>query len=554
MNRVKIFNKIKKGSFPINQKKFSLIPHQKDKKLNQRNEIGTEVLATVVSSLKMGSVFKTLGIGAFVTGFVSSGMAFSFFRYKISNPNQCLVRTGLGIKDMVISKTGMLWPFQKYKYINMNPENYTIDVHAMSNQKMEFVLPSVFTIGPKDDNESLIKFARYLLEDSESDGNKIVSLIRGIVEGETRVLAAQMTIDEIFNDRATFKKKIYDNVQEELNQFGLKIFNANIKELQDTPGSEYFTHLRQKTKSEAEGTAKINISEAKKNADIGVKQRELETRKQVAQYEAEAIEKENETKRKIIESNTALEIVKANTTKEISLANIESEKTALMREVDLQKEVDQRRIAQETERMRSVELSKAIVQAEKTIKISEGDKRSKEIDAEANLFQKQKEAEALLFQKQRDAEGNLFQQMKEAEGSFIQKTKESDAHLYQKDKEAKGIELTYNAQSEGVTKLLESFKGDSRGFTQFMMFEKNLYPILSKHTADAIHGLNPKISVWNTGSDSKNNNSYTDVINNLGKSLVPMVDIIHQQTGMNPMDIFKGEQNKDMKLDMPMKV
>ena len=49
-----------------------------------------------------------------------------------------------------------------------------------------------------------------------------------------------MTMEEIFNDRQMFKNTIIKGVQEELDQFGLQVQNANIKELQDTEDSKYF--------------------------------------------------------------------------------------------------------------------------------------------------------------------------------------------------------------------------------------------------------------------------------------------------------------------------
>ena len=63
----------------------------------------------------------------------------------------------------------------------------------------------------------------------------------GVLEGEVRILSAQLTVEQIFNDRKAFKETIISNVQEELELFGLQIYNANIKELQDSPGSEYFS-------------------------------------------------------------------------------------------------------------------------------------------------------------------------------------------------------------------------------------------------------------------------------------------------------------------------
>jgi flotillin len=120
---------------------------------------------------------------------------FLLTRYKISSANQYLVRTGLGIKDILISKNGIQWPFQRVAYVDLTPKSYNLVVHAMSNEKMEFILPTVFTIGPKDDLENLRIFAKFLLNQDE---DSITDIIKGVIEGETRVLAANMSIEEIF--------------------------------------------------------------------------------------------------------------------------------------------------------------------------------------------------------------------------------------------------------------------------------------------------------------------------------------------------------------------
>jgi len=562
MHKLTLFKKLNPFEQSFKLVQYKSLEKYNSYKFHSSKPLQNKTVNTIVESstkLYESDIFHTLltstMYGSAALG-IATLLAFPLFRYKISSSDQYLVRTGLGIKDMKISKTGMRWPFQEFRYIDMRPNNYTFNLQAMSSQKMEFVLPGVFTIGPKDDFESLIKYSRYLLDDDQSENkikgkSHIDSLVEGIIEGETRVLAAQMTIDEIFSDRATFKSKIIKNVQEELDQFGLLIFNANIKELQDTPGSEYFTFLRQKTKSEAEGNARIDTSEAKKNADIGVKQRELETRKQVAEYEALAIEKENENKKKIVESNALLSIVQADTSRKVQIANIEADKNAKIREVELQMEVEQRNILQETEHKRSVELSKAIVNAEKEIKTAEGEKRSKEINADALLYQKTKEADGDLYQTTKAAEGKLLQMTKEAEGRLIQMIKDAEGSLCLTTKEADGIKLTYEAQSEGVTKLLNSFDNDQQKFMQYLMVDKDLYTKLAKSNADAIQGLNPKITVWNTGNDSSKNNMYTDTIRNVVQMIPPLFNTIHDQTGMSPIDILKGTIQEN---DKPQKV
>lgn len=426
--------------------------------------------------------------------------AFTAYRYKISSPDQYLVRTGLGIKDMIISKKGFQWPFQKFSYIDMHPRNYSFNLHAMSNQKMEFILPGVFTIGPRDDPEALANYARYLLDDrkmttTNEDGEEVVqtaldtsrvdALIEGVIEGETRVLAAMMTIEEIFNDRAAFKSRIIKNVQDELDQFGLQIFNANIKELQDAPGSEYFQYMRQQTRSEAESKSLIDIAEAKRKADIGQKEREADSRIKIASFEAAAVEKENENRQLIAKSNAELGAIEAEAKRRIDIANIEARAAANSRDAELQKEVEQRKIAQETEALRAKDYTRTQVTAEMAAKEAEG---------VANAIRLRAEAE-----------------------------------LYQQEQHARGVLAVYNAQSEGINNMIASFGGNRDALIQYLMLDKNVYVDLAKENAQAIQGLNPKITVWKTGGDDKK-----DPIRDVLQMVPPLVSTIHDQTGIKP--------------------
>ena len=48
-------------------------------------------------------------------------------------------------------------------------------------------------------------------------------IVKGIIEGETRVIVSSMTMEEIFKEREVFKTAVIRNVQKELDQFGLRM-------------------------------------------------------------------------------------------------------------------------------------------------------------------------------------------------------------------------------------------------------------------------------------------------------------------------------------------
>lgn len=206
--------------------------------------------------------------------------------YLIAKPSEYIVITGRGIDDVKLAKKGWVYPLQSSWKFDISPMNYTFDVQAMSIEKLPFTLPAVFTIGPRDDEESLTKYAK-LIATHDMSGRHVTELLKGIIEGETRVLAAGMTMEEVFKGAEYFKQEVFDKVQVELDQFGLNIYNANIKQLVDIPGQEYFSYLGQKTQHEAANQAKVDVAEAKYKGDKGAKEREGLTLRNAAKVNAE---------------------------------------------------------------------------------------------------------------------------------------------------------------------------------------------------------------------------------------------------------------------------
>ena len=403
------------------------------------------------------------------TGTVIAVVVWLASRFRVANASQYVVRTGLAIPDVSISKKAIQWPFQTAVTMNMNPHNYTFALSAMSREKVEFNLPGVFTIGPEDRADQLRKYVT-LLSGSEKSMDEI---IKGLIEGETRVLAASLEIEEIFNGRDKFRTTIIAAVQDELAKFGLVIYNANIKELEDAKGSEYFVNMRQRKLASAENQARRDIADAKFQGDVGVKEKERDTRIQTAQYEADAVQQENTRNAEVAKSTAEFQILKAKYDQQTKLAHIESVKAAEIRDSELQRDLENRNISQETERLRSKLLVQAIVEAEA----------------------KQKKADADLYMAQRDAEG---------------------------------IRARFEAQADGLQRLM-SATPDPNTMIQYLMIDRGVLPQLAEANAKAIQGLKPNITSWVTSPSAG-----SDPIANLMKSLPPLISTIYDQTGIRP--------------------
>lgn len=179
---------------------------------------------------------------------------------------------------------------------------------------------------------------------------------------------------------------MFEKVQMELNQFGLLIYNANVKQLVDVQGHEYFSYLGQKTQMEAANQAKVDVAEAKMKGEIGSKLREGQTlqnaskidaetkifstnrqgegRKEEIKVKAEVKIFENEREADVAEANAELATKKARWAQQSQMAEVVAAKAVAIREAELQREVEQKNAMTQTEKLKAEFLSKASVEYE----------------------------------------------------------------------------------------------------------------------------------------------------------------------------------------------
>ncbi|KAF5204044.1 Flotillin-like protein [Thalictrum thalictroides] len=466
--------------------------------------------------------------------------------YMVAKPTEYLVITGFGINEIKITKKAWVLPGQYCTRFDVSPVNYTFEVNAMSSEKLSFLLPAVFTIGPKtDDDESLMKYAK-LLSPHDRNSKDVKELVQGIIEGETRVLAASMTMEEVFKGTKAFKEKVFSKVQLELNQFGLWIYNANIKQLVDVPGHEYFSYMSQKVQSEAANQAKADTAEAKRKGDTGAKESAALTEQNVARIEKEtkiiAFQRKQEIEleakslqtaldvfnrkkdEEVARANAELQIAKAKLAQQSQVAEVEAEMTVELRTADLQRELELKNALTQKEKLKAAYLSKASVEYD--IKVQE---------ANAEFYRKQKAAEAVLYEKEKTAEA----QRMNAEAALFTRQQAVTGELFAKQKEAEGLMALAHAQGVYVKTMLDAFGGDYNAMRDYLMINNGMYQDIARTNASAVAGLKPNISVWTNGGQSlegseQGTNSAMKEIAGVYQMLPPLLKTVQEQTGMNP--------------------
>ncbi|KAI1826865.1 hypothetical protein F4861DRAFT_18891 [Xylaria intraflava] len=448
--------------------------------------------------------------------------------YKIAAPDEYLAITGMNIKNVHITKTAWVWPFQKCTRFSVQPHDYAMNLQAMTKEKLQFLLPVVFTIGPdvnarganskllgndaaprsdhaedEDRGDSLLKYAMLLADSSDkAQGvHYLENIVKGIIEGETRVLVSSMTMEEIFTEREEFKRRIFRNIQGELDQFGLKIYNANVKELKDAVGSTYFQSLSQKAHEGATNQARIDVADAQLRGNVGEADRRGLQERQIAKINADtAVQKtDRDIERATAEANLATQ--KTNLNRDVEIARIQATRATESRDEDLKKDVEVKRAAAELERLRASDVVKATINRE-----------SKQQAADAKAYEIEAEAKAQFEKANMVANANLQKQLREAEGIMT--------------------------MAEAYGKLSHAFGGPDN-LLRYMMIEKGTYVELAKANAAAVQGMQPKISVWNTGAEggsgaggSGAGQDSAATMRNIYQMLPPLMSTIHDQTGI----------------------
>ncbi|KAL9613584.1 MAG: hypothetical protein Q9167_001866 [Letrouitia subvulpina] len=385
----------------------------------------------------------------------------------------------------------------------------------MTIEKLQFSLPAVFTIGPDDKPEPLKKYAKLLTGQGQGQGprkgatptgrNHVQDIVKGIIEGETRVIVSGMTMEEIFKERQVFKTKVIDNVQSELNQFGLRIYNANVKELQDTAGSEYFKFLSRKAHEGASNQAKVDVANARMVGEIGEAEKRGRTKQEVSKIDAETAVLETKRKSEKAQADAELATTQTKLNMGIDLAKIEATRRAESKDAELQRDVETKRAEMELERIRATDLVQAKIKRESA----------------------QEVADAKFYSDTKSADGELYKQHRAADAAYYRTTKEAEASFYSTKKEAEALMEMAKAYGQ-----MSEVLGGPQGLLQYMMLQKDTYKELALANAKAINGLQPKITVWNTGEGSSTESSAP--IRNLMQNLPPMLSTIHEQTGIAP--------------------
>lgn len=295
----------------------------------------------------------------------------------------------------------------------------------------------------------------------------------------------------LFPVRATLlttraERRIFRNIQSELDQFGLKIYNANVRELRDAPNSNYFESLARKAHEGAINQARIDVADAQQKGSVGEADRKGRQERELAKINAETAVQKTERDGERASAEASLDTRKTTLKRDLDIAKITATRATESRDAELKKEVEIKRAAAEMERLRAVDVVKASIARE-----------AKQQAADARAYEVQADAAAQLSKTNNTTDADAYRTRVGADAANYAALKDAEAKLQVQVKEAEGL----SAMASAYGQMAQAFGGPG-GLLQYMMIEKGTYVELAHANAGAVQGLQPKISVWNTGAQA----------------------------------------------------
>ena len=260
--------------------------------------------------------------------------------------------------------------------------------------------------------------------------------------------------------------------------------------------------------------------------EIGEAEKKGRTKQEVSKIEAETAVLDTRRRGDKAQADAELTNRQTELNMGIELAKIKASRQAQARDAELQKSVEQKKAETELERLRALDVTKAKIARE-----------TAQQKADAVYYTDAKHADSTFYTAAKQADGHVYTQRQDGEAFYAKQVKQADANLYARRAEAEGIAALSKAY-KGMAEVM----GGPQGLLQYIMLQKDTYEKLAYANAQAINGLQPKITVWNTGGDGSGSGAADPAapIRNIFQTLPPLLSTVADQTGIQPPNWLVG--------------
>jgi uncharacterized membrane protein YqiK len=315
-------------------------------------------------------------------------IALAAWFYERATNEIALVRTGIGGRKVVIDGGTLALPFfHEISRVNMQ----TIRMHVarsaesalITKDRMRIDVGAEFYASVMPEEAAVVR-ASQTLGKRTFQPDQLKSLIDGMMVDALRAVAAQMTMDELHENRSEFVREVREALTETLARYGLQLDSVSLTALDQTPFSSLdennaFNAVGMRKLAEVIATSKRERAEIEGETAVAVRRAEVEASRR-------RMEIELEERRAEIAQGQEIETLLAAQLTEVARRKAEAEREAAQARIRMEQDIQSASIQRELS-VREAEIAqlRAIEMAEqdKTIQVSAKSQEESRARAEA---------------------------------------------------------------------------------------------------------------------------------------------------------------------------
>ncbi len=415
-------------------------------------------------------------IGAVLGALIFIGLVFSRL-YKKATREVSLVKTGAGGKSVIMDGGVFVIPLlHEVNPVNMKTLRLEVqrlgDAALITKDRMRVDVGVEFYVSVNATIEGISRAAQTL-----GDRTFYVDQLREMIEGKLvdglRSVAAQMTMDELHENRAEFVQEVQNAVSEDLLKNGLELESVSLTALDQTPfealdENNAFNAVGMRKLAEVIATSKKERAEIDAEADVAVRRAAMEAERlkmgierdeqeakiaQVQEVETLRARQKSEIAQRQQESEQLSE--KARIAREEAIRAAEIERERNIRDAEITKErqlevADQERqviIAQKSEEESRARASADLARAEAT-------KAMEAVVTAKSVAEAERDKQIALIEAAREAEREATRIRLEAQA--IKDAAQDRAEATREEAQAKADAITIQAEAKKADLLAEA--------------------------------------------------------------------------------------------------
>ncbi len=281
--------------------------------------------------------------------------------YQRATNEVALVRTGLGGRRVVIDGGTLAVPF--FHEINrVNMQTLRMDVaragesSLITKDRLRVDVGAEFyaSVSP---NDGAVTRAAQTLGKRVFQPDQLKGLIDGMMIDALRAVAAQMTMDELHENRASFVKQVREVLTEPLANYGLQLDSVSLTALDQTP----FAALDENNAFNAVGMRKLAevIAKSKKERAEIEGGSQVSVARAAMESERRKLEINLDQRRAEIAQTQEVETLLAAQLSEIAARKADSERSAAQARIQMEQDIAAADIAKE-QTLRTAEIAQAL--------------------------------------------------------------------------------------------------------------------------------------------------------------------------------------------------